>query len=215
MTLTRGIVLQLENSIDVEPDALTLYDLSRYRNNGTMVGAGQPNAVRLPSGLWVWDFDGIDDFISIPYSDSLNLTENLILETWVYIKADENGGLIQKNYATGYMLWMENLASGFRLFVNNAVQASSLGAIALNTWYHLVGVVDGVANQLYQNGVPQTSMAAATPTGNANVVLIGEDNANRHPNWMGGFFGIYNYCLTPGQIRNNYETNKHWFGVND
>ena len=53
--IARNIVLQPENSIDVEPGVVTLIDQSRYRNNGTFVNA--PTWTKLPSGLWVLNFD--------------------------------------------------------------------------------------------------------------------------------------------------------------
>jgi len=53
----------------IEPDNTKIYDHSDYGNHGTITGA---TWVRLPSGLWVLNFDGTDDYVNCGNAASLN-----------------------------------------------------------------------------------------------------------------------------------------------
>lgn len=182
----------------------------RTANHGTLVGATWDT---LPSGVRVNSFDGVDDVITILNSASINLIGVCTLSCWVNLRADENGGILDKTYTSGgYMLWIESLAAGFKLYISSAEQAFT-GAVLLNTWYNLVGRVDGVANNLYLNGVAQTSLGLATPTGNTNNLFLGKDAGGRYPNCRASLFKAYNRALSATEITGTYQSERHLFGV--
>ncbi len=66
-----------------EGEGATAYDYSGYGNNGTIMGAswidGKYNKALL--------FDGIDDLVTVPHSDSLKSPSTFTLCIWVYIEA--------------------------------------------------------------------------------------------------------------------------------
>jgi len=68
-SLAKGLTFSAQkyfshDSVAAPPDAL-VKDISRYRNDGVFLGAGEPNWVRLLSGLWVMVFDGLNDIATI------------------------------------------------------------------------------------------------------------------------------------------------------
>ena len=65
-----------------DPQSSTIRDRSGNGNNGTFgAGAAAPTWKRLPSGLWVLDFDGLNDHTLISYHASLN-PKLITIEIW-------------------------------------------------------------------------------------------------------------------------------------
>lgn len=64
-------------------------DATAYSNNGTFKGVGEPAWSQLDSSLWVLSFDGTDDYVSLPSSDSLR-TVNLTYMGWVKSLGDNS-----------------------------------------------------------------------------------------------------------------------------
>lgn len=214
MKTTGAVLIPRRYNTSVAPPAVVLEDTSRFKNDGTFLVAGEPAWVRLPSGLWINTFDGIDDRISIPHSESLNIKGDLTILAWVKLIADENGAIIDKNYiAGGYMLWVESLASGFHVYVNNAQKAISSAAVLLNTWYHLVATITATTVNLYQNSVNQNTLAGGTPTGNVNDVFIGRDIAGRYINANLLLPILLNYALSAASVWKIFQAERRWFGV--
>lgn len=223
--ITRGIVLQPEQSIDVEPDALIYYDLSRYQNNGAMLGAGQPNAVREPSGLWVWEYDGVNDLITIPNNDAMRITGTTSIMFWCWpsstladvwmglINNCEGGadlGNILVNSGTAVPLSQISIAGG----------ATDRAGTALNfdTWNLFVYTYDGAFENLYTNTNPVNSFAKVGAIDTAGFDhFIGRGNSGLSRWWKGriGKVKILSYALTAGQIIQSYENDKHWYGIYD
>lgn len=58
-----GFTARLYRGDSTPPDALE--DISRYSNDGSFKGAGEPDWIQMPSGLWVMSFDGSDDVITV------------------------------------------------------------------------------------------------------------------------------------------------------
>lgn len=223
MTLARGIVLQPENSIDVEPDALVLYDLSRYGNNGAMLGAGEPNAVQLPSGAWVWSFDAIDDIITIPNAPSLYLT-TFTIHMWVYQNAEEattEYDLMAKGDNADGFYWRIEDGTGVRLVTYLAgglrFNYTWLAVVGAGIWRLLTLTYDNptITASLYVNGLLISTQVQANNMGANNTanLVIGDIFAPSDSLFAPPL--IYNYIRSAGQILNYYENTKHWLGVHD
>ncbi len=224
MTLARDIVLQPENSIDVEPDALTLYDMSRYKNNGTMVGAGNPDWVRLPSGLWVLDFNGTTSRIDCGTDPSLYLAWSFTIEVWFKTNTITGGfdAIVARGLAINFQRYLLSLANNTLAYIDGvAVRLVSGTVITTTDWFHGVVTLDAVAQRgnLYVNGTLANSAAIVNTVtvSAASILYLGYSQADAG-NWFNGIIGpchIYNYAKTAGQILNRYETTKHWFGIHD
>ncbi len=230
--IARDIVLMPEWSIDLEPDAATLYDLSRYRNNGTITNA---TLTRLPSGLWYLDLDGTGDWIEWVTWNPLAAGEALSFEVWARFDRD---GTLEAVFGLGddsvdyNFLVCYRLASGALRFNvgNSALAAYTASFITTSTtlapidvWNHIVVTYDQAATPrttIKVDGVNYVGADAGSGADRAKptaYLLFGAMDNSHHNPLDGGLLPkrIYNYALTMGQARNHYEKTKHWLGVHD
>ena len=155
-----------------------------------------------PAPTWVdgrygkaLSFNGTTSYVSVASTDQLNIMGNLTISAWVKLIADEAGAIVDKNFASGgYMLTIASLANGFKLYVNNTQQANT-SAVVLGVWYHVVAVVDGVANQIYLNNVAQTSSGLLTPTGNTTALTLGKNVSSEFPNCVIDEVMVFQPCF--------------------
>jgi len=102
-------------------------------------------------------FDGHDDYVSVPDSTGLNLTNSLLLEAWVKPESVSESMILDKQgrYSLGL-----NGSSEFQfgLKVSGAYQ-SVAGRTIVQTgqWYHVAGAYDGRVMRLFVNGALEGS----------------------------------------------------------
>ena len=83
-----------------------------------------------------FQFDGVNDYVSIPDNPSQKLTAAVSLDAWVYPTEYKIGVIVGK--AFGYEL--HTLSDGrVRFFVHNSAQLNSALPLPLNTWSHVAG----------------------------------------------------------------------------
>ncbi len=177
-------------------------------------------------------FDGTDDYIQVPHSDSLNVTGHLTVAAWVKLDVLDNGDGPREcqPIVSKYHVAASNRA--FRLTYNDAplarhsfvytVSASnstfSGGVAASETmtetgrWHHISAVfVPTEAMRLYLDGVDITGglAAGAIPAAiatNALPVLLGRDQDET--GWLNGTLDevrIYNRALSSNEVAQLYE----------
>ena len=108
------------------------------------------------------NFDGIDDFVEIPFGDWLNVN-NITVSLWVKKLSNSQPGwntLISRQYDTSWddVFFMAYNTSGGDnyIFGLNGDERSITGPASspdLNQWAQLVGVYDGSYLTFYRNGV--------------------------------------------------------------
>lgn len=218
-------VLDLENSMDLEPAATPWIDRSRYENNGTVTGA---TWAQLPSGLWVMSFDGINDIVSIPNHVSLN-TVNGTWECWFnYTNVAANVRLIDKDTpgnADGDA-WLQTVAAGTRLQfilddgtgVGGIVDSDVVPALNDGEWHHIALPFGTGGMRMYIDTVLQADTdvyAGGTSPSLTNYAIGARQNSSAFWNGNIALPRFLSYELTPGQVRNRYEKTKHLLGVFD
>src|SRR6185436_20704214 len=113
-------------------------------NNGTP----QNGAAFAPGKVGpAFSFDGVDDFVGVPNSANLNLTEALTIDAWVNPSvAFQNGGIVEKTVGdqvnTQYLLDLEGGVVFFRLIIVPGVDhrtVHSNSPIPINEWTHIAG----------------------------------------------------------------------------
>jgi large repetitive protein len=153
------------------------------------------------------DFDGTNDYISIPHHASLNMgTGNFTYEYWVNTS---NSGvrydIISKEN--------ENTQNDLSILINESNQAvfytkgttiehsvSSTKTIPSGVWAHIAGVRDGNVLKVYINGVlDNTSTGTAQDITNTNVLIL---SANFNTSTNGGNTGFFNGQLDEVRIWN-------------
>jgi hypothetical protein len=191
-------------------------DESTYKNNGIVYGATLAND-RSGNKDKAYYFDGIENYIAVQNSPSLNITGAISLCAW--IKVEEtcySPGIINKinqDKSTGYLLRFNNyndLLGEFRLYYSAAkgmsAKVNSKDILTDNLWHFLVGTYDGDSLCFYLDGKKVSSLAYKNGIGsNSNDLLIGYDtntylNSNKRFNGSIDDVRIYNRALKELEI---------------
>jgi len=194
------------------------YDASGNGNHGTIYGAKWSQGALAPSKSGAFgtglSFDGVDDYVEVPDSASLDITKEVTVEAWIYPrKLDVYGGGISKG--DSQLFWKNNyyLEIGYGGFrwgggdgTNEVIVWSS--SKAKNQWYHVVGVMrDNELPKLYVNGIYDVSGSSGTgvtlTTNNINL-FIGKASSY-YSNAIIDEVRIYNRALSENEIRYHYN----------
>src|SRR5262249_15913156 len=145
-----------------EGSGTTVSDSSGNGNTGTLVNRPLWTTGRVGNALF---FDGIDDNITVPDSNSLDLSSSFTLSAWVNPASTftDFRSIVVKNYS--YYLYASvagycgdgSPLGGFSGATNQTVSQPS--PLPINTWTHLAVTYNGSPLTFYQNGV-------AVPTAN-------------------------------------------------
>lgn len=218
-TKVTGHVLNAEARVGpVAP--VSLVDRSRFGNDGAFTNI---TMVQLPSGLWVMSFNGATSVVNCGVDSSLDaMVDALSLEAWVnFSVATHHMGIIEKNHAydEGWGLTSTDPAGIIRMErwgLADDTTADSTKAVNNGEWHHLLGSYDGTYSKVYINGIEdgsQTKTVAGVEPVNRPCYVGWRADANHFEGYI-ALPRIYNYVLTPGQIRARFDATKHWFGVN-
>jgi hypothetical protein len=147
-------------------------------NHGTLQNGATYAAGRYGQAF---SLNGVDDYLEIPNSPSLNPASAITVEAWyqpVSFAGNGNNAIVSKGYSShsaphyeyhlgvnGDQYSSPNSRPGSFSFAvspnNNYVYVESAANLWVpGNWYHLVGTYDGAEVRLYVNGVLQASQAA-------------------------------------------------------
>lgn len=208
---TKGLCFETALSMRTEPADLVLADTSRYGSDGAFRGAGQPNWVREPSGLWVLDFNPANpDYVEIP-ADQTQL--NFTSEDFSLVARFKIDDLTASRYLfvrgssalDGWYIYIHS-AGYVRVYTNqtpaNQESLSSAGAIVAGLWYTVGFSRAGASIRIYINGVDDTDTAGVhiNPLTSARTAKIGaRDDFAQALDGKIAYLGIWNYALSAGQ----------------
>jgi len=161
------------------------YDSSMYGNHGTYENGSDQDAEGFIDGAD--GFDGSNDWVDCGKNDSLNLTEEMTLEAWVYKTGDGTGkylGIVGRALDTTaprynrYQLRYKPEDSVVHFFLGNDTEYTILTSdndLNLEEWTHLVATWDGSNMYMYVNGVEQSTVAIfnGTPITTLSTLEIG------------------------------------------
>jgi hypothetical protein len=206
-------VLYLEGQTDAQ--SATIKDKSGYGNHGTITGA---TWVQLSSGLWVQNFDGTDDYITVTPTASLKVTKQHTIMLWFYHVTDENN--------MGLFGWDGDTADGGWRVINNAtpiiaystnadgtVSLQEVGAHAIGSWIFYAFTYDGAAQNIYRDGVINNTGAQ---TGNivygaTNFVIGTYYAASQCIIGKFGLFRVFSRAISATEIAGIYQSERHLF----
>ena len=156
-------------------------------------------------------FDGVDDSVTIPNTDSLNFTGEITLSAWVKVESATGfRGIVEHGFYSGREVYLRIANGKYQAGSNNGTDhyaEATVDSADIGTWVHLVGTYDGTNWNLYKNGelVSSTVSAVGAITVDCDW-LIG---ASQYP---GRFFkgkireaGIWNTALTAAEAATLYE----------
>ena len=192
-----------------EGSSSVVYDHSRYGNHGQIVGA---NWTQGKFG-WCLSFDGVDDYVEVPDSASLNITDEITVEAWV------NGDLASQY--KGILEKRDSTESGFALLSWGAdsikFEITNIGLYIQKTglesfrWYHVVGTYDSSIGKgcLYINGVKvgEKTVSGTIKTNNARLFIGSRGIGDKPAAYFNGTIDevrIYNRALSAEEIKRLY-----------
>lgn len=215
-------------------------DLSKSGNDGTFVNdvkTGVDHArdenVIFPVENCYLDFDGTDDYISIPDDSTLDITGDMTVSCWVALDSSENGNLcllVNKRDAS-------DTASPFYIFFEDRSSQNKFGVLlgggspnyvvagsndnfdgVYGKWDHVCFTVSGTTVSLYINGVFDASgtFTGSRQTNNVPLRLGGQYTNGSNNYMMAGQMAdvkIYNKALSAAEIKSNYNQFKGRFGL--
>lgn len=193
-------------------------DVSGYGNNGTIAGA---TWVRLPSGLWVNSFDGVDDSIRLPGLTSFFTTEATLI-MWMKVATNDyvlgkNGFCYLSTAADGEYPFLDGkyyintfranridnvTNSNNRTVWNMQTITTKPGANGWN-WYHNLNLV--------KSDEGEATVALSTYAGNGSWIGTGATGISRHVDGYIGLIRIFNRALSALEIANIYNQERSLF----
>lgn len=241
-TLIAALIVYSHNSIaQLLPDSslVAFYtfngndsDYSIYGNHPTYNNATL-TADRFGNENSAFSFNGINQYIKVPNSASLNTGAKISLCAWIKVSGFYYGlchgnTVLQKGnshttsgfYTIIYSDLVNNCSSQLPDTLNEKFYGYNTGISQLTTdnvlkdkWYFVVCTYDGVYGKLYIDGkLKNTNYSPGSFFGNADDLFLGKMNDPQYPYWINGSLDdirIYNKALNLNEIRNLYtETPK-------
>jgi uncharacterized repeat protein (TIGR01451 family) len=183
-------------------------------NNGTLM-----NRATFAPGMvgQAFSFDGVDDYIEVPHSASLNLTGGLTLDTWFKLRSAGDGALFAKSDRNGddrissYIL-ATNPDGSINVVLYGTYPAdnwiTAAGLVTTGQWYHVAATWDGTYGpsdnvKLYLNGaLVQTWTKSLAPL-NVNTLTLKLGSMTPPTRQMDGLIDeaeIFNRALSAEEI---------------
>jgi len=186
-------------------------DVSGTGNSGTITGDPGLNSDGI-AGSSGYDLDGSGDYVRIPDSSSLEMsdTDAVTVSTWVNKDAVQSGwiALVQKSDRSYNLQFQNGNTPVFTIYDSNWHTADSDITAQNGRWLHLVGTFDGSTVRMYVNG---TLVGTATATeiadsGGADLG-IGEnlDTSGREVDAQMDEVRIYDRALSSSEARSLYN----------
>ena len=153
-------------------------------------------------------FDGTGDYLTVPSNINTNLSAAYTVECWFYTTSlaaesviwvngtyGSDNNRIQVSIRTTGRIDLYSVNAG----ADNYYPQSAIGAIVINTWYHVAAVSNGTTATLYVNG---TSVASSAITGTppvVNTVYVGYGRTATTDKFFNGY--IQDFRITRGVAR--------------
>ena len=184
---------------------IVAFDASGTGNDGSITGAAWDSNGKYGGALF---FDGVDDWVTVSDSPSLDLTNGMTISAWVSpitLSGWDTVVIKERPFHIAYALYGNtggNMPSGeIRLTSNHVVLGDS--QVSIGSWTHLGATFDGSALKLYVNGALVRTVSVS------GTIFVSDDPFRIGGNsiWSDEFFHglidevrIYNRALTPTEI---------------
>ena len=215
--------MHFNNDSSLGESDVVFADVSRYNNTGTCSGSTCPviNKTNYKFGASAITLDGLDDFVDVSDSNSLDVTRftvalwfytidtkiSVIASKWTQAGNDRSWALTKdSSNKINYVVDQDGDAGTLTSFASNA-------AIGLNRWHYAVITYNGTNGSIYIDGVLDISKASVTPFISTSNVRIGRDGAGQYFNGTVDEFRVYSRALSGAEINAsmNAEFGRYFF----
>jgi len=184
-----------------------LYDQSRYRNHGTIVGADWT------TGLlgYALDFNGSTDYVSIPDAPSLDIVPPMSIElVFTPDVVDADDGIIDKGDSTDSEWGLSLTSKRLRFWGAVYTIVGDNGTdLAVATRYHAVVTYDGATVIFYIDGEEdRTTWKVQTIATNAKPLYLGRYYSGGVYSFNGKLELVrpYGLVLAPSEVKARYNS---------
>jgi hypothetical protein len=214
---TTGCVLSVANQRGgAMPETTTLYDSSRFKNNGTMTAV---TWTQLPSGLWVMNFNGTTSQVSCTGTISLQPSIAITISTWVYVSTlkDATEHIVCWRNGGSYAIFKQ--AAGYFIFFTLYCEGGNeltLTSTAISIgWQHLVATYNGISKNVYKNGISIQNVGAilGSITYSPGSFYLGNKLAASPFEGSQVLTKVFNRALSAAEIRGIYNAEAPLFGI--
>ncbi len=160
-------------------------------------------------------FDGVDDYLTIPNSPSLNSNKEVTVAAWVNANTwagtssppeDWKKVAGKGQWGSAYHLW----SNGGRhvIMTIGGIHYQDGSVLPLGSWAHMAGVYNGTHIMFYYNGaLTLTTLIPSLLTTNTQPFVIGKDGTTNYYHFNGSIdeVKVFNRTLSPGEIAQLYS----------
>jgi hypothetical protein len=190
-----------------ETSGTTALDTSGHANNGTYFGGPALGATGV-FGTAV-SMDGVNDYVRVPDSNSLDVGNAFTLEGWIKRASTSHSDTLFNKGAGAFQLVALSAASGGRVLLRKAnvtsVAQSTAGVPADGRFHHVVATKSAGVVHIYIDGVEGTQLLAAGQilVSNAEPMYVSETAGDRVLGQLDAF-AVYGQALTAAQVQARY-----------
>ncbi|MBS3163702.1 hypothetical protein J4427_03380 [Candidatus Woesearchaeota archaeon] len=182
-------------------------DSSGMNNNGQIEGATWVPAGKVGSAL---HFDGVDDYVTVPHSSSLNFGSFFTWGIWIKPPTTITSSRVIIRKGEGKVVLLGT--GGALKFTIDGVDCSvAAGFLTAGTWNHIAVTYDNSNKKIYVNGVLRNTCSQTYNLQNTLSVNIGTLYVPNPVNPVNVFVGnidevkMYNRPLTEAEIQEIYD----------
>jgi len=181
-------------------------DSSGYGNDGTINGTPGWVAGQLGGAL---DFDGSTDYVEIPHSDSLSITEQITIAAWTNMRTNASGemSIVSKGgWAANNLPYELTETAGSEIFWqfydNEGRDSCSPDSPSVDEWHHIAGTYDGTIFKCYIDGelADEWDYTGTMPENTASVTIGRRSTGGTWFNGMIDEVMIYDHALSEDEI---------------
>ncbi|TKJ35783.1 MAG: hypothetical protein CEE38_14345 [Planctomycetes bacterium B3_Pla] len=189
-----------------EGSGTVVADSSAYGNDGTLNGDPKWIDGQVGGAL---DFDGSTNFVEIPHSESLAMTEQITIAAWTNMRTDASGEMLivskggwQAN--TPYELSEEAGSVIYWQFFDDAGRDDCApDSPPVDEWHHIAATYDGTVFKCYIDGelADEWGYVGTIPENELQVMIGRRSTGGRFFNGMIDEVMIYNQALGEDEVR--------------
>ncbi len=178
-----------------EGSGSTIFD-ETSNNPGTINGATWTTEGKFGNAL---NFDGVNDFVGVPYSQSIGQLPEVTLEAWIKRNSQSDGMVISKN-GPYFLSVRNNVIEGGVYAGPGWTHINGITELEMGTWYHIALTYDGSFIKIYLNGLEDSSLPKT-----GNILVTGQ---GLHMGWgEPGHNQYFNGIIDEVRISNIARTN--------